>query len=171
MNLETQQLVLDPITETDWALFKALHTIPAVIEKCFDAPSDDELKAKFHARLQAWTPDSGAWLTLVIKEKASGEKVGITGFFVDQGIAEMGYLLMPEFYGKGYGTESLRVVIDWAEEELGLALFRAVVTEGNIASERVLEKCGFRLQEKIPEAYEIGGQLYADHIYQRVSTG
>ncbi|NAX46684.1 GNAT family N-acetyltransferase [Photobacterium halotolerans] len=169
MNLATQQLVLEPITETDWPLFKALHTIPAVIEKCFDAPSDDEIKAKFHSRLQTWTPESGAWLTLVIKEKASGEKVGITGFFVDQGIAEMGYLLMPEFYGKGYGTESLRAVIQWAEEALGLVLFRAVVTEGNIASERVLEKCGFRLQKKIPEAYEIGGELYADHVYQRAS--
>lgn len=167
MILDTQQLLLVPITETDWPLFQAIHTIPAVIEKCFDAPSDDELKAKFHARLQVWTPESGAWLTLVIKEKASGEKVGITGFFVDQGIAEMGYLLMPEFYGKGYGTESLDAVIHWAETALGLALFRAAVTEGNIASERVLEKCGFRLQEKIPEAYDIGGKLYADHIYLR----
>ncbi|MDO6580226.1 GNAT family N-acetyltransferase [Photobacterium sp. 2_MG-2023] len=169
MNLETQQLTLEPIAETDWPLFKALHTIPAVIEKCFDAPSDDELEKKFHARLQAWTPESGAWLTLVIKEKSSGGKVGITGFFVDQGIAEMGYLLMPEFYGKGYGTESLHAVIHWAEEKLGLNLFRAVVTEGNVASERVLEKCGFRLQKKIPEAYEIGGELYADHVYQRAS--
>ncbi|MGB7996491.1 MAG: GNAT family N-acetyltransferase, partial [Photobacterium halotolerans] len=133
MQLETKKLFMEPITETDWPLFKALHTIPAVIEKCFDAPSDDELNAKFQARLEAWTPESGAWLTLIIKEKASGEKVGMTGFFVEQGVAEMGYLLMPEFYGKGYGTESLRAVIDWAEEELGLVLFRAVVTEGNIA--------------------------------------
>ncbi|MDO6707547.1 GNAT family N-acetyltransferase [Photobacterium sp. 1_MG-2023] len=166
MKLETQQLIMAPIREQDWSLFHALHTTSLVIEKCFDAPDEDDLKDKFQGRLQPWAPESGTWLTLTITEKGSGKPVGITGFFVDHGIAEVGYLLMPEFYGKGYGTESLQAVVEWAETQ-GLHQMRAVVTEGNVASERVLEKCGFTLKEKIPLAYEIGGHLYADHIYQR----
>ncbi|GAB6262537.1 GNAT family N-acetyltransferase [Photobacterium sp. R1] len=167
MKLETPQLIMTPITQADWSLFYALHVTPVVIEKCFDAPAEDELKTKFESRLNGWTPESDGWLTLVITEKQTHQKVGMTGFILKDGIAEVGYLFMPEYYGKGYGTESLRAVINWAEDECGLDAFQAVVTEGNIASERVLEKCGFTLQEKIPEAYEIGGKRYADHIYLR----
>lgn len=41
--------------------------------------------------------------------------------------------------------------------------------EGNIGSEKVLTKSGFVLDKIVPNAYEIGGQLYADHIYQRIN--
>jgi len=48
--------------------------------------------------------------------------------------------------------------------------FSAVVTEGNIGSERVLEKCGFTLQRIIPNAYQIGDRMYADHCYRISNT-
>ncbi len=41
----------------------------------------------------------------------------------------------------------------------------AVVTEGNVGSEKVLAKSGFTLHRIVPDAYEIGGQRYADHVY------
>ena len=40
-----------------------------------------------------------------------------------------------------------------------------VVTAGNLASERVLQKAGFKLAVKTPDAHSIGGKRYADHIY------
>ncbi len=40
-----------------------------------------------------------------------------------------------------------------------------MVTEGNLGSEKVLIKSGFTLHNIIPDAYGIGGQMYADHIY------
>ncbi len=46
--------------------------------------------------------------------------------------------------------------------------FRAVVTEGNIASERVLQKCGFTLSQVMPQAYSIAGKRYDDRIYLKV---
>ncbi|POB07048.1 GNAT family N-acetyltransferase, partial [Vibrio vulnificus] len=44
--------------------------------------------------------------------------------------------------------------------------YRAIVTEGNIGSEKVLTKVGFVLDRIVPQAYEIGGHLYADHVYK-----
>ncbi|MDF5281249.1 GNAT family N-acetyltransferase, partial [Vibrio parahaemolyticus] len=43
--------------------------------------------------------------------------------------------------------------------------FSAVVTEGNVGSEKVLIKSGFSLKTVAPNAYKIGGKLYADRIY------
>jgi RimJ/RimL family protein N-acetyltransferase len=69
--------------------------------------SDDSL----NPYCQSGRPKSEAWLCLVLCEKASGKSIGVTGFFMDKGIAEVGYLLLPEFHGKQCGTESLKALL------------------------------------------------------------
>ncbi len=169
MKIETKRLEMKPIQQEDWGLFLALHTDPSVISLCFDPPEIKEVESKFCSRLVPWAPELNSWLCLVIKDKSTGTPIGITGFHVDQNIAEVGYLLLPEFHGKQYGTESLLALLDWAELNYKFKEFKAVVTEGNIGSERVLVKCGFKLDNIVHEAYEIGGQKYADHVYRRIS--
>jgi len=158
------------ITEQDWPLFLRLHTEISVIEKCFDQPSDDDIRAKFESRLPNWSVTSGAWLCLVITDVETNMAVGITGFDYDGRSAEVGYLLLPEYFGLGYATESLQGLIAWATRVHFITAFQGIVTEGNLASEKVLSKCGFKLNEVIPQAYNIGGVLYADRIY-KLNTG
>ena len=99
-------------------------------------------------------------------DKSTGKQCGITGFVIENGVAEVGYMLLPECHGNGIGTESLRAVIDWATQQHHIAHYQAVVTAGNIASECVLKKCGFELEKIVPDAYKIGHSLYDDHIYR-----
>ncbi len=165
MKILSVRLMMSPISADDWTLFYELHTNPGVISLCFDQPSVLEIEAKFQSRLEHWTPDSEHWLCLVISELKTGHKVGITGFCLRNGVAEVGFMLLPSFYGNGYGTESLQALIDYSAKHFGLEGFMAVVTEGNIGSEKVLAKSGFTLHRIVPDAYEIGGQRYADHIY------
>lgn len=168
--IESDRLIMTQIDESSWPLFLRLHQEPEVIKKCFDEPATSEIRHKFDSRLAPWSSDSQDWLCLVIKEKDSNKSIGITGFVFDKGIGEVGYLLLPEFYGKGYATESLTQLLSWAKAQHGIDEFKAVVTEGNRASERVLMKSDFRLDEKIKDAYAIGGKLYADHIYKHTSN-
>ncbi|WP_226648038.1 GNAT family N-acetyltransferase [Microbulbifer variabilis] len=167
MKVSTQRLTMSPITEDDWSLFASLHTNPQVIQLCFDTPDETALKSKFESRLARWDANSTTWSCMTIIEKLSGQKMVVTGLHLEDGIAEVGYLLLPEFHGKSYGTESLAGLMEWAYLEYGITHYKAVVTEGNIASERVLGKCGFHLDMVIPEAHMIGGKTYADHIYFR----
>ena len=67
--------------------------------------------------------------------------------------AEVGFLLTPGAQGKGYGTESLRAVCDYAFTTGGLRRLTACVTEGNQASRHVLEKVGFILEGTLRESY------------------
>ena len=165
MMLTTPRLTLTPLQSQQWPLFQRSLCEPQIIAPCFDPPTEDEMRQKLESRLPVWTPQSEHWLCLVIYEKQSARPIGITGFVLQDGIAEVGYLLLPEFYGQQFGTESLTGVIEWAFEQHKISQFSATVTEGNIGSERVLEKCGFTLTETIPEAYEIGGKKYADKLY------
>nr|WP_317986172.1 GNAT family N-acetyltransferase [Celerinatantimonas diazotrophica] len=164
--VETERLMMVPITIKERALFERLQTDPAVIELCFDRPSDAQLDAKFRSKLVPWQPNQDNWLCLVMTNKESQRAVGITGFSLCEGVAEVGYLLLPEFHGQHYGSESLQGLIDWAVSEHQIYEYQAVVTQGNIASERVLHKCGFRLEQVRMDAYQIGSKLYDDHIYR-----
>ncbi len=165
MKILSLQLTMTQITEHQWPLFERLHQDSEVIKFCFDQAPTEEIRSKFVSRLTPWSPSSKESLCLVITEKKSALLVGVTGFKLINGIAEVGYLLLPEFYRQGYATESLCAVIEWAIAEHNITEFKAIVTAGNVGSERVLTKCGFELTKTVPNAYEIAGKRYADHIY------
>ena len=57
---------------------------------------------------------------------------------------ELGYWLGVEHWGKGYATEALHAVVDYAFTDLGHTALQAGARVTNPASRRVLEKCGFQ---------------------------
>lgn len=170
MEITTARLKLVPMTEQHWQLFYNLHTDLKVTSLCFDPPSIEEIQAKFQARLNHWTKDVSSWLCLVVINKANNLPVGITGFLYEDDIAQVGYLFLPQYYGNQYATESLNALLKWAISEHSIHQFKAVVTEGNAASKRVLVKCGFKLINIVPEAFEINGKNYSDFVYQYNSS-
>jgi RimJ/RimL family protein N-acetyltransferase len=77
---------------------------------------------------------------------ADGEVVGhITVKDVDRvrGEAEIGYWIGRPYWGRGYASEAVRLVVAFALEDLGLRRLYAHVLAHNPASGRVLEKAGF----------------------------
>ncbi|WP_163014399.1 GNAT family N-acetyltransferase, partial [Pseudomonas viridiflava] len=91
-------------------------------------------------------------------DRQSGQQLGVSGFrILSPGHAEIGGLLLPEHQGQGYGTESWHAVIDYAAA-IGLDSLEATVTDGNIASCWLQEKCGFTFGRRAPQAYQIGEQ-------------
>lgn len=172
MLITGKRLHLSELQETDWPLFLRLHTNPAVIEHCFDLQKNSEIRDKFYARLKPWQPHLPGVLSLVISLKDTQETIGIMGFSYDGDIAEVGYMLLPDYAGKGYATESLQVLLNMMVTDFGIYRYRAVVTETNLGSMKVLKKCGFHCVQVVPEAYRIGAKLFADHIFelQRLSA-
>lgn len=57
--------------------------------------------------------------------------------------AEIGYLLMPEHWGKGYGSEIAESLVSLAKEIDEIQSLMANIAPENIASQRILEKQGF----------------------------
>lgn len=76
--------------------------------------------------------------------------------------AYLGYGLGVRFTGKGYATEAVQLVLKYAFTDLKLHRLEANVQPHNIASIRVLERCGFT-KEGFSEKYlKIGGR-WRDH--------
>jgi RimJ/RimL family protein N-acetyltransferase len=59
---------------------------------------------------------------------------------------DIGYHILPAYWGQGYATEAARAVIRWCFDSLDVHRVQADCTDGNIASERVMLKCGFKVE-------------------------
>lgn len=65
--------------------------------------------------------------------------------------AELGYWIGKKYWGKGLMTEAVRLILDFGFKELKLHKIYAHCFEENVASAKVLEKCGFILEGKARE--------------------
>lgn len=57
---------------------------------------------------------------------------------------EAGWVLSPAAHGRGYATEAMTAVLDWADAALAAPRVTCLLHESNAASIRVAWKCGFR---------------------------
>lgn len=166
ITITTARLLCTQITESDWDFFYALQTDPQVMYYVADMPTEEEIRAAFTSRLPLWSPQSPHWLCLVVSDRTSGKRLGVTGYIHrDSDCAEVGFLFAPDAQGQGYGTESLQAVCDYAFREGGIKRLIATVTAGNLASRSLLEKVGFTLEQELHESYRLRGKLHNDWLF------
>jgi len=90
---------------------------------------------------------SGYAFGIVLKE--TNKVIGVVDVFhIDwkNKNAELGYWLGKKYWGKGYMTEAVKLMLKFAFEKLKLHRVYANLFEENVASRRVLEKTGFKLE-------------------------
>lgn len=106
------------------------------------------------------------WLNWVIRDRETGACIGtLQATRFASGELWVGYKVVPAWWGRGVGTAGLRWLLDELQLRLpGVPLLASVDTR-NLASVRVLEKCGFQLLRR--EAAELHGEVTEDFIYQR----
>jgi GNAT superfamily N-acetyltransferase len=87
-----------------------------------------------------------AWGHRQVVERSSGLVVGGIGFFGPplDGEAEIGYGIVPSRQGRGYATEAVQAMLTMAWADSRVRTVVAGTGPGNAASQRVLEKAGFR---------------------------
>ncbi|MDY4489019.1 MAG: GNAT family N-acetyltransferase [Candidatus Faecousia sp.] len=61
-----------------------------------------------------------------------------------EGVVEIGYGMNPAYEGRGFMTEAVKAMVLWASRQPGVREIQAGTEPGNRASQRVLEKAGFR---------------------------
>ncbi|WP_017815687.1 GNAT family N-acetyltransferase [Paenibacillus shenyangensis] len=79
--------------------------------------------------------------------------------------AEIGYSMSHLQQGKGYMTVAVELVLEYAFRSLGLHRIQAGIIPHNIASRRVVEKCGFQAEGIARQLVKINGQWEDHQIY------
>lgn len=89
---------------------------------------------------QLWRTGKDFAYAITLEE--DGSLIGMFGLHPMHLKLEVGYALARPFWGKGYMTEILRTVIDWAFAQPDIYRVQAICDVENIASARVMEKAG-----------------------------
>ena len=89
--------------------------------------------------------DEGTGLSQAIADAASNEALGAGVLMTRKpGTVEIGFWLVPRMRGRGFGSRAVLLLARWAVTDAKLARVEALLVPDNIASQRVLEKAGFR---------------------------
>lgn len=91
----------------------------------------------------------GQWFFI---EKKDGAKIGFIAHFVAHGTV-IGYALLPNERGKGYGSEAVQIMADYLFLTKNIVRIQAETHPENIASQKVLEKAGFKKEGIIRKSF------------------
>lgn len=174
----TPRLIVRDTEEGDFPALLTIYTSPEAMRYISSGRYDwtlEELTAKYN-RLNNRDAESPSLFTVETKE--TGEIAGEAGLFDSYdtpSIRELGYILAPEVWGKGYGTEICRGLINYG---FGLPQVEKIIARmyaANEASVRLCEKMqmvrtesgttdtgrSFYTYELTREAYALKRETYA----------
>jgi [ribosomal protein S5]-alanine N-acetyltransferase len=82
-------------------------------------------------------------------------------------LGEIGYWLAEEYWGQGIATAALRQMTDYGFTDRHFRKLFASVLTPNIASMRVLEKCGYQREGILIDEVQKGGIYFDIHHFAR----
>lgn len=153
--LTTPRLFVRRYTADDLDRLVRLHGDPRVMRLCggtLDRAQSEATLARILADYDA-NPGLGVWAT---HERATGEYVGmhLLNHMRGESYIHVGYLLVPEFWGRGYATEMALRLLHYGFTDLALPRIHAITDLAHVDSQRVLRKIGLhRREDRVVPAY------------------
>ncbi len=166
----TSRLLLREFTPDDVDALAPILADPEVMRFSLSGPETREQTAAFITWCQEQYARSGFGLWAVIHIE-DGQLIGYCGLseWDIEGAheVEVGYRLDPEYWGRGLATEAAEAALEYARNRLGLSRVIAIIEAENVASIRVAEKIGMRLEKQFQNKrnrdiwtclYSLGGE-------------
>jgi ribosomal-protein-alanine N-acetyltransferase len=152
---ETERLIFREIAEADDSDMYELDADPEVQRYLGNKPITTLQEAQQNIafiRNQYAENGIGRW---AVVEKGTNSFIGWAGFKLIRvetnrriNYYDLGYRLMPRYWGKGYATEIAKSCVSYGFQTMKLGKITAIADANNRASQAVLEKAGFNLLEQ-----------------------
>lgn len=146
-NIATERCLLTMPSGSDRSDFVRLSTNSEVRRYLGGAKSPYDAERQFEAMLGAKAP---RWYWIVSRRN-DGAFLGVVSLTPhhDGLNTEVSYEFLPEYWGIGYATEAVNVVLKYAAEVLKLPCIVAETQTANSASRRLLERLGMKLERTL----------------------
>lgn len=164
--LETERLILRRVENTDVNEIFALRSNPDTmkyIPRPLVKTTEDALE---HIAMMEDKIENNEAINWAITIKGNPKLIGVIGHYrmkPEDYRAEIGYMLLPEFNGKGIISEAVKEVVKYGFKIMKLHSIEAIIAPENYASAKVLEKNGF-----VKEAHLKENQFYEGHFLDTV---
>jgi RimJ/RimL family protein N-acetyltransferase len=141
--IQTDRLLLRPLTTADLDEVVEMHAMPGVIERmgAFDRPA---AATRLERNEREWA-ERGHGL-VAIEERASGRFLGRSGlkYWPQFDETEVGWVLRPDTWGHGFATEAGRACLEWGFAALDVPYLTAMIVPDNVRSIHVAERLGMQ---------------------------
>ncbi|HEY9620882.1 MAG TPA: GNAT family N-acetyltransferase [Crinalium sp.] len=144
----TERLVLRRPHLSDAAAIFEYASDPQVIHYMDYCPRTDvsEVVKLLEEQPEKWKSGDLSWVLTV---KPDNRPIGTIACWLEGHMAGFGYLLHRQYWGQGYATEAARAVVEWAISLPNIYRVWATCDVENLASVRVLEKCGLVFEGRL----------------------
>ena len=139
--IETERLLLRGITESDADLivkWRSQEDVYRFLKTPKKITLDDHMK--WFREIYINNIYRFDWMCI---EKDSGSHIGVFGLIKEGDMAEVNYLLAPEAMHKGYASEAVKALIEYASHKMGSKIMIAEIHENNKPSIALAKRLGF----------------------------
>lgn len=167
-NLETERLYLRRVVSEDVNEIFALRSNVELMKYIPKPLVQTTEEALTHIAMIDEKIDTHESINWAITLKDNPKLIGIIGHYRIQPEhfrAEIGYMLLAEYHGRGIITEAIKVVLNYGFEIIKLHSIEAIIDPDNFASQRALQKSGFVKEGHLKENEYYDGRFLDTIIY------
>jgi len=172
MQIQTDRLLLREYINTDWeAVHEYARQEDILIYEAWGPNHVDDTLAFIELVIDDQMRQPRTRFDLAIILKNENKLIGGCRFaFTDssQTRGTVGYIINPNYWQKGYASEATNALIDHFSALYNLKLIEATCDVLNIASQKVLEACGFKLKATIEKDLEMKGRYRDTYVYEKL---
>jgi len=167
--IESERLWIRRFEDSDLAPFMAYRNDPEVARyQSWDSCDEQEARA-FIREIGSTQPGvPGEWFQFAIASKETGDLIGDCALRVDEHEpyrAEIGFTLARESQGRGFASEAVSRLLDYAFDTLGLHRVVAIADCRNAPSVALLERLGLRREGHFVENVWFKGGWADEYLY------
>ncbi|GAQ49897.1 putative ribosomal-protein-amino-adic N-acetyltransferase (fragment) [Flavobacterium psychrophilum] len=115
-------------------------------------------EAMGHVKMIQDKIETNEGINWAITLKGNPKMIGIIGHYRikwEHFRSEIGYMLLPEYHGKGIVTQAIQLIVSYGFDEMKMHSLEAIIDPKNTASAKVLEKNNF-----VKEAHLLQNEFY-----------
>jgi RimJ/RimL family protein N-acetyltransferase len=161
--IHTDRLTLRAYRQDDAESVFELYSNPDVVRYLYsEVMQPERLAESMDRRLQSTRLEvEGDMLELAAELRDGGQFVGAMTFFYRSTVhqrGELGYIILPQYAGRGFATEGARALLAIGFDQMGLHRIEAQCDARNVASARVMERIGMRREGHMRENEFVKGE-------------
>jgi ribosomal-protein-alanine N-acetyltransferase len=170
--IETERLTLRELYGSDWlAVHEYAQNADILIYEAWGPNSEADTKQFIKTAVEDQIVQSRTSFDLAIILKKEQKLIGGCRFWfsnVKRDEVYIGYIINPLYWKNGYATEAAQALIDYTTVSSKIKSVNATCDVLNIASQKVLGKCGFKLISTIEKDFKMKGRYRDTYVYEKL---
>lgn len=167
--IRTERLLLRGVRDADAEPLWRRRNDPRVAElQAWPLPYTlEQAQALTRSAMADEDPVPDEWFMITIADLADTMVIGdlVLQLKWDGRAAEIGYTLDPAHWGQGYATEASEALVEWLFSDERLTRVEGMLHPEDLASARILEKLGMKLEAHTRLSFWVGEENSDDFIY------